>query len=108
MKNGKVTIATHTHENPVLVDVECKVEVKGNLTIHRPLRKCSDSGKWVETSTAWNITAPNGFEILRCGKIYLARKKAAQLLALNVNWTDEDSSNYCQNFKVEIMEIRGY
>ena len=108
MKSGTVRIVTGTHENPIAEDVECKVEAKGNLTIHRPLRKCSESGEYVETENDWNITAPNGFEILRCEKIYLARKKAAQLLALNVNWTDESSPNYCMNLKVEIIEIRGY
>ena len=105
MKNGKVTIATHTHENPIMIEVECKVEIKGGLYIHRPLHKCS-SGKYVEDECSWNITAPNGFEILRCGKISLARKKAYQLLALNINWSDENSPSYFKNLKDEILKIR--
>ena len=105
MKNGKVTIATKSFETPVMVEVNCKVELKGDLCIHRPLER-DDYGRWIESNRYWNITSPNGFEILRTSKIYTARFKASQLLALNINWTDKDSSNFYEKFKHEIFSIR--
>ena len=105
MKNGKVTIATESFENPVMVEVDCEVEFKGGLCIHRPLKQID--GRWVETKSYWNITDPNGFHILRTSKIYTARFKASQLLALNINWTDKDSPNFYKKLKHEIVSIRG-
>jgi hypothetical protein len=104
MKNGKVTIATKSFDNPVMVEVDCKVEFKGDLCIHRPLKQ--SDGRWVETNSYWNITAPNGFQILRTSKIYTARFKASELLALNINWTDKDSLNFYEKLKPEIVSIR--
>ena len=105
MKNGKVIIATKSFENPVMVEVNCKVEFKGDLCIHRPLER-DDEGGWTEAKAYWNITAPNGFQILRTSKIYTARFKASELLALNINWTDKDSPNFYKKFMPEISSIR--
>ena len=106
MKNGKVTIATKSYENPVMVKVNCKVEFKGDLCIHRPLKRDGEGG-WIETKGYWNITAPNGFEVLRTSKIYTARFKSSELLALNINWTDKDSPNFYEKLRPEIVSIRG-